>query len=266
MSDGEPSPVLTAALTALRDGFNQAFPYRDHASDGWIGDAAHQATVSGHNPDDTAGVTAEYSDADTKPEVRAIDVDSDLNCPGVTMQDVVNRILATPNDLMRLRYIIYNRVIWSKTNGWRPAEYTGLSPHIEHAHFSGDPLYDENNGEWSVATLGDDMTYTEGQMQAFPWQYSGRGIGENDGTTIKKSTLAYFDEILHNSRAILAKATAIPPDLVARLDAILAAAKDDAEPIVVLPPNAISDLEEIKAAIEGVPKAVVDYEVTRLAE
>lgn len=170
------TPVLTAALTRLRADFDAAFPARDRASDGWIGDAAHQAEVSGHNPDDTAGVTAEYADADTKPEVRAIDVDADLRTPGVTMYDVIRRILATPADLARLRYIIFCPpsgpfganvpTIWSKSNGWAPRRYTGASPHNEHAHFSGDPLSDEDASPWSVNGFGDDdMTPAEGYVQ-----------------------------------------------------------------------------------------------------
>src|ERR1051326_5441753 len=67
-------PPLFAAL-------DQRFPARDRASDGTIGDPAHQAEVSGHNPDDTPGVRAERSDADSKPEVRAADVTSALGDP-----------------------------------------------------------------------------------------------------------------------------------------------------------------------------------------
>lgn len=147
-------PVLTQSLTVLFRNFDSAFPDRDHATDGWIGDAAHQQTTSGHNPDDTPGVKAEYSDADTKPEVRAIDVDKDLRYPGTTMQDVVDRILKTSNDTKRLMYIIYNRVIWSRSNNWNPRTYTGASPHTEHAHFSGDPVFDEDGSAWSVAQMG----------------------------------------------------------------------------------------------------------------
>lgn len=165
MSEDTPPPVLTPALTALRDGFNRRFRNKDDSSDGWIGDKAHQLVVSGHNPDDTPGVRAEYSDLDTKPEVRAIDEDADLNDPVYTMHDVIALILVTAHDLMRLRYIIYDGVIWSKSNGWRPAEYTGLDPHKSHAHFSGDPLYDENDDEWCVATMGDEMTDAQAYVQ-----------------------------------------------------------------------------------------------------
>jgi hypothetical protein len=156
--------VLTAALTSLRSGFNTAFPARDKTTDGWIGDAAHQAETSGHNPDDTAGVSAEYQDADTKQEVRAVDVDKDLNHPGVTMYDVIRRILATPADVARLRYIIFCPplgpfganvpTIWSRNSGWSPRTYSGSSRHDEHAHFSGDPDTDEDGRPWSVASMG----------------------------------------------------------------------------------------------------------------
>jgi hypothetical protein len=156
--------VLTAALTSLRSGFNTAFPARDKTTDGWIGDAAHQAETSGHNPDDTAGVSAEYQDADTKQEVRAVDVDKDLNHPGVTMYDVIRRILATPADVARLRYIIFCPplgpfganvpTIWSRNSGWSPRTYSGSSRHDEHAHFSGDPDTDEDSRPWSVASMG----------------------------------------------------------------------------------------------------------------
>src|SRR3954468_3485257 len=137
--------VVTASLARLMADFRATFPNKSRASDGTIGDTAHQAETSGHNPDDTPGSLAEYSDADTKPEVRAIDVDNDLRDPhGTTMEQVVQRLLATPADRDRLMYVIYNRRIWGKRNSWRQEAYTGSSPHTEHAHFSGDPNADEN--------------------------------------------------------------------------------------------------------------------------
>lgn len=49
--------------------------------------------------------------------------------------------------------------------------------------------------------------YSTGQMQAFPWQYSGNGIGENgqpgtNGQPIARSTLSYFDEMLDIGRRV----------------------------------------------------------------
>lgn len=145
------APVLTTALTRLRNDFNTIAPNRDKESDGWIGDLAHQQTKSGHNPDESGG--GEYEDADTKDEVRAIDVDKDLRVSSLTMQMCINKILATPNDLRRLRYIIFNRVIYSKSDGWRAREYTGSNPHDKHAHFSGDPTADESGEGWSILSL-----------------------------------------------------------------------------------------------------------------
>jgi len=139
--------VLTTALTRLRSDFNTRFPDRDHASDGWIGDARHQEEISGHNPDETGG--GEYEDADSKDEVRAIDVDVDFREPGVNAQMVVDAVLDTPADLKRLRYIIYNRRIWSRNTDWKPKAYTGSNPHDKHIHFSGDPLQDENAGPFN---------------------------------------------------------------------------------------------------------------------
>ena len=146
--------VLTVALTALFDAFDIAFPTRDTTTDGWIGNAAHQAEVSGHNPDDTPGVRAEYSDADTKPEVRAIDVDADLRTTGYRMQDAIDAILATERDRRRLAYIIYAETIWSAKSNWQPNHYGGSDPHTTHAHFSGTPDYDEDGAAWSVAKMG----------------------------------------------------------------------------------------------------------------
>jgi hypothetical protein len=161
------TPTLARGLETLRANFNVRFPTRDKTTDGWIGDAAHQTHVSGHNPDDTPGSLAESSDADTKPEVRAIDVDKDLRDPEYTMLQVIQNMLKHPEDLKRLLYIIHKGIIWAKSRGWAPAQYTGSNSHDEHAHLSGDPLYDEDTSPWSVLTIGkdDDMTPQQAYIQ-----------------------------------------------------------------------------------------------------
>jgi hypothetical protein len=147
------APVLTTALAALRRDLNARFPNRDKTTDGWIGDAAHRAGTSGHNPDDTSGSRAEYSDADTKQEVRALDVDEDLREPGTTMRDVILGIIATPGDRRRMRYMIYQDKIWSRNTDWEPRPYSGDYHH--HGHFSGDPDTDEDGSPWtSLLTIG----------------------------------------------------------------------------------------------------------------
>src|SRR5690625_6390237 len=47
---------LALSLARLRSQVSQTFPKRGTASDGWIGDAAHAATNSDHNPDPKSGV------------------------------------------------------------------------------------------------------------------------------------------------------------------------------------------------------------------
>ncbi len=50
---------LVPSLARLRTEFNQLNPGRDKASDGWIGDAEHQANpTSDHNPDERGAVHA----------------------------------------------------------------------------------------------------------------------------------------------------------------------------------------------------------------
>ena len=135
--------VLIPCLKQLMAEFNAIAPGRDHASDGTIGDAAHQQEVSDHNPDETGSVPVH--DADHINEVHAIDVDDDLRESDLTMEKVVQFILSRcrksnsdPNNEARLRYIIYNRRIWDYRSNWVQKAYTGPSPHTEHAHFSAD--------------------------------------------------------------------------------------------------------------------------------
>lgn len=140
---------------------NTVAPNRDKGSDGTIGDLAHASGKSGHNPDDTPGVQAERTDADSKQEVRALDADADLRQPGITMQDVVNAILRHPADRDRLIYIIYRGKIYRKANGWEAETYTGTDKHNEHMHASGDPAADEDGRPWqSILNLGADMADT----------------------------------------------------------------------------------------------------------
>lgn len=158
---------LTHALASLRAGFDALSPGRDRASDGWIGDRAHQGRKSGHNPDDTTGSRPEYEDADRTAEVRGLDVDDDLRHPSVTMAEAIDRILATPEDRRRLSYVIYRRRIASAKSSWKWKPYTGSNPHDSHAHFSGAADHDDDGRPWSVATMGRkqelDVTLTNAQ-------------------------------------------------------------------------------------------------------
>lgn len=140
------------------DAFNRRFQNRTKASDGTIGDEEHKKNKSGHNADDTAGSKPEREDVDTKPEVRAADVTSDLHDPnGVKMYDVVQAILAMPADRDRFIYIICDGWIWQAANGWKREVYGGSDKHFGHGHYSGHPDADENGAPFlSILNLGDD--------------------------------------------------------------------------------------------------------------
>ena len=160
--------ILIPCLVQLRAEFDALAPGRSRASDGWIGDAAHAAETSDHNPDETGAVP--IHDADKINEVHAIDVDNAGPWPdGVSMETIVQHLLARCRygEETRLRYVIYNRRIWSASRGWNTERYTGASAHTEHAHFSAS--YDNNleatTASWHledlVALSADDKTWIE---------------------------------------------------------------------------------------------------------
>jgi hypothetical protein len=128
--------ILIACLKVLFAEFNHIAPKRDKRSDGSIGDSAHQSNVSDHNADEVGNVP--IRDSDSTNEVHAIDVDVNLNEPDLTMEMVVQFILkrCRSGAEQRLRYIIYNRRIWSASAGWKQEAYHGANPHTAHAHFS----------------------------------------------------------------------------------------------------------------------------------
>lgn len=145
--------VLTRGQATVRSEFDSAFPRRLKHSDGSKGDPAHAASVSGHNPDLTG--RAEHKDGDALDEVRAIDVDKDLEPGSATdwMELVVQHLIrkARAGQYIPFRYMIYKGRIWSRTDGWKTRTYTGANKHHEHAHLSGD--YSQTADNW-VGSLG----------------------------------------------------------------------------------------------------------------
>jgi hypothetical protein len=112
---------VARSLLVLRDQLNLAYPGRDKSADGTIGDTAHQAGQSDHNPD-AAGV------------VRALDVTHDP-AHGLDIGQLAEQLRASRDP--RIKYVIANRRICSATVSpwqWRP--YTGSDTHTGHMHLS----------------------------------------------------------------------------------------------------------------------------------
>jgi hypothetical protein len=119
----------------------------------WIGDLAHQGSVSGHNPDDYPPLRAELTDSDTDPEVRALDF---MIGPRFGIEDGWNLVNALTGgvDRYRVYYMIYRSTIWRRATGFQPESYGGQN-HNDHVHVSGYVTDDENGSDWqSVLALG----------------------------------------------------------------------------------------------------------------
>ena len=132
--------TLCAGGVQLRNQVNKRFPTRDKASDGWIGDSAHSARLSDHNPD-------------SKGVVYALDLDENMGL-GIFRNGRSARRLA--NELVeyarsgkpgadRIKYVVYEnrlasgsyRASWWK---WRPGSW-GHEQHI-HVSFTTKARYD----------------------------------------------------------------------------------------------------------------------------
>lgn len=122
---------LAGSLVTLRDEVNRAYPGRRTSSDGWIGDAAHAARKSDHNPDSAGWV-------------RAIDVSEwDPYTPQEEADDVAEALaeyLRAKRD-PRVKYVIWRgRIFTSYAVGsrkaWQWGRYTGPNGHFIHCHVS----------------------------------------------------------------------------------------------------------------------------------
>jgi len=135
-------PKLVEAGVTLRDQINKRWPKRDKRSDGWVGDAAHQARKSDHNPDRWGWV-------------HAIDIDHNMGPAGPARQggdaqrlaDQLIQLAREGKDMGRLKYVIYNNKIASGTYKnqfwtWRPGNWG----HTQHIHISFNSVA-KNNGQ-----------------------------------------------------------------------------------------------------------------------
>jgi hypothetical protein len=120
---------VAKSLLALRNQVNAKAPGRGRGSDGTIGDAAHRARSSDHNP---------WVNDGAEDVVTAMDITHDPS-GGCDAGHLAEAIRGSRD--ARVKYIIWNRQIASSTSiggqaawAWRP--YTGANPHNKHVHIS----------------------------------------------------------------------------------------------------------------------------------
>ncbi|MEU6387664.1 hypothetical protein ABZ847_29370 [Streptomyces bauhiniae] len=130
---------LAPALTVLRNEINARWPHRDRTSDGSIGDAAHQAGTSDHNPNGRGSVNA-------------IDVDRD----GVDVPAILAAVERHPS----AHYWIFNRQIADRDDGWKRRPYSGSNPHDKHVHVSirQSQAAEQDRRPWGLIAKGDSMS------------------------------------------------------------------------------------------------------------
>jgi hypothetical protein len=147
---------LNTALTRFRAAVNAAYPLRDKASDGTIGDPAHQATSSDHNPDADGSVDA-------------WDMDVELHGAGRPYAADVEHLKAVFQAHVSSRYWIHNRQIASRLDGWVRRPYTGANPHTLHVHWNTREAYEDSTAAWNVE---EDMTVSDAdarKIATFVW-------------------------------------------------------------------------------------------------
>ena len=131
---------LCKAGVQLREQIDDAFPDRDRASDGWIGDTKHAARKSDHNPT-VEGI------------VRAIDIDADLRAHKPEAFDLADQLRLLARSDKRISYIIFNGKIASYKRNYKWRKYTGINPHKTHIHISSTPKGDEDRSMFRIPLL-----------------------------------------------------------------------------------------------------------------
>lgn len=110
---------LAPSLLQARNTIDVRWPFRERVSDGWIGDAAHQAQDSDHNPN-------------ARGLVDALDVDMFGGTTPVHQPSIVAGFIVHP----ATHYVIFNRRIYRREDVFRSRIYLGDNPHTGHCHCS----------------------------------------------------------------------------------------------------------------------------------
>ena len=146
---------LVPAGVTLRDQVNRKWPKRDKRSDGWIGDSAHAARKSDHNPD-------------SKGWVHAIDLDENFGKGvwrnGRAAKQFADQVIKYAASGLpgsdRVKYVVYENQIASGTYKstwwkWRGRGY-GHTAHIHVSFKSGAPA--QNRAPFPLPILAPNLT------------------------------------------------------------------------------------------------------------
>ena len=144
---------LCKAGQQLREQIDDCYPDRSRKSDGWVGDARHNARKSDHNPDGDGWVFA-------------IDITADLNAHPEEAHNLVDEIRkAAKRGERRIKYIIFDGRISSPILGWKWRKYRGANPHKSHFHISFSKLGKTDGSFFNIPMLGgtNERTKTDGR-------------------------------------------------------------------------------------------------------
>ena len=134
-----------AAALTLRAQVDKRWPKRDRGADGIIGDAAHRARPSDHNPDRAGWV-------------HALDIDADLLGSGrgrgmaqILADQIVAYAASGLPGSQRIKYVVYNDQIASGTYSaswfkWRGSGYG----HFDHIHVSFTEYAEKHGGAFPL--------------------------------------------------------------------------------------------------------------------
>lgn len=129
---------LAKSLETLRSQINAAYPSRDKSSDGSVGDTAHAARPSDHNP--LNGV------------VHAIDITNDP--PHEVHCAIIAEAIRKSKDV-RVKYLIFNYFMcasYDSRNGkaWTWRKYDGPNAHSHHLHISVNAVGADDTKLWAL--------------------------------------------------------------------------------------------------------------------
>lgn len=232
--------VVDKGLDVLRDQIDAKAPNRSKASDGSIGDPAHAARDSDHNPERTRD-SSDGNDPDYQVDARDFTHDPAY---GADMGKIAEALRLSKD--RRIQYVIFNRRIFSSyaSGGvpawtWRP--YSGSDPHTGHMHIS---VVDNPNDVTTPWSIGDDMEQSDTLVQVTG--YKGRTVGH---------VLADVSNLRDWLYAVPGAKTTNPPPPGSNADLLVKAAQRPAVDVAALA-TALAPLIENGASLAEIESAL----------